>query len=344
MLGKTARRRSTNLCNVVGPGQGCSAQATQAKKQKAERRTEVCGGRERARAESEASEASEQCGRSVTQNSIEAQYKSDVPLAHAFPSFFFFFFLLLYNEQLHIFYYIYILASLPPIDLLLPSPSYSLSTQYSSLHSLTLSLSLLLILYSFCTLSALPLFLPTPFRSPSPSPSPPFLPPSLLYTLSSTMGATQSHSRSANGSTHTLNYKGRRSFSKDSLTQQYSSSGSALHLQPPYMASHPQTIKTRQNSHSSACSPPASFHSLSSSSLQRAFGRRRSSNQTVESVNSSIGSNTLCSGQSNSRSLPDAHSSGSPPEDQEFRWLHGRRYHNSSSLYMLPNDAEEVDR
>ncbi|KAF9926985.1 hypothetical protein FBU30_003594 [Linnemannia zychae] len=32
------------------------------------------------------------------------------------------------------------------------------------------------------------------------------------------------------------------------------------------------------------------------------------------------------------------------PDNHEFRWYHGRRYHNTPNLYMLPNDTEEVDR
>lgn len=176
----------------------------------------------------------------------------------------------------------------------------------------------------------------------------------LTHTHVLTMGATQSQIRTTNGGSYGRR-NGRRSFSKDSIHQHHGlqrSSASTHHLQPPgssaspSILSHPQLIKkNRKNSAAGSCSPPSSYISLSSSSLQRAFGRRRSSNQTVDSVPSSSGSVTLCSNQSSARFSGDTScAAGGSPSEEEFRWLHGRRYHNTSSLYMLPNDAEEVDR
>ncbi|CAO3566384.1 unnamed protein product [Mortierella alpina] len=181
------------------------------------------------------------------------------------------------------------------------------------------------------------------------------------------MGATHSSSRSVHGSTvHNSKYntvphvrrKGRSSFSKDRLHPQTStqqrqyltsnSSGSALHtsnhLQPPSPCAyygHPQY----QQHHPGSYSPPSS-NTSHTSSLHKAISRRRSSNQTVESMSSghcsTLGSTPNSSMHDYSRHSGE--SDGHPQDDHEFRWLHGRRYHNTSSLYMLPNDTEEVDR
>ncbi|KAG0371086.1 S-adenosyl-L-methionine-dependent methyltransferase [Gamsiella multidivaricata] len=174
------------------------------------------------------------------------------------------------------------------------------------------------------------------------------------------MGAAHSSSRSgtAHGnhsySAFSSSHKGRRSLSKDNLhnhrcnTQLHypipNNSGSALHhnnyLQPPSSPAykcHGRSQHSKNHApHHGSYSPPSS-HTSHSSSLQKAFGRRRSSNQTVESLPSSLGSNVTSSYSGES-------SAGGPFEEREFRWLHGRRYHNTDSLYMLPNDTEEIDR
>ncbi|ORY95974.1 S-adenosyl-L-methionine-dependent methyltransferase [Lobosporangium transversale] len=86
-------------------------------------------------------------------------------------------------------------------------------------------------------------------------------------------------------------------------------------------------------------------HSNNSSSLQKALSRRRSSNRTIE-TSSSHGSISL--NNNSSDHYRQHHHSDLPSHQEEgeddFKYYHGRRYHNTSSLYMLPNDSQEVDR
>ncbi|KAF9922105.1 hypothetical protein BGZ65_009865, partial [Modicella reniformis] len=99
-----------------------------------------------------------------------------------------------------------------------------------------------------------------------------------------------------------------------------------------------------QNSSASSSSPNASTHTSNSSSLQKALSRRRSSNRTAES-GSSHGSSGLSSNHQHNHLLPHDSQLASHQEEGEgdFKWYHGRRYHNTPSLYMLPNDSQEVD-
>ncbi|KAG0378376.1 hypothetical protein BGX24_003989 [Mortierella sp. AD032] len=66
------------------------------------------------------------------------------------------------------------------------------------------------------------------------------------------------------------------------------------------------------------------------------------SNQSVEST-SSRGSSSHNSIHSSAQHLPP-HAEEEVSTDDEYNYYHGRRYHKTSSLYMLPNDSEEVDR
>ncbi|KAF9540355.1 hypothetical protein BGW38_009873 [Lunasporangiospora selenospora] len=136
-------------------------------------------------------------------------------------------------------------------------------------------------------------------------------------------------------------------------SQNHSCTRSQQHLQIPSSFPATSTTKPLQYSTSSPSSgnPLTQHpqHHASSLSLQKTFGRRRSSNQTMESLSpSSHGSifSTTPNSSIHHDHLP-RHSEEHPDDlisGQEFRWLHGRRYHNTPSLYMLPNDTEEVDR
>lgn len=85
------------------------------------------------------------------------------------------------------------------------------------------------------------------------------------------------------------------------------------------------------------------FHPKCPPSIQQtALNRRRSSNRTTEST-SSRGSSSHNSIHSSAQHLPP-HAEEEVSSDDEFNYFHGRRYHKTSSLYMLPNDSEEVDR
>ncbi|KAF9433757.1 hypothetical protein BGZ76_009022 [Entomortierella beljakovae] len=158
------------------------------------------------------------------------------------------------------------------------------------------------------------------------------------------MGTIQSTPRSSHVGA-TSSQKGRPSFSKEQrhYYPQYSNNG-----QKPTSTLHPSP-KQQHTKQLYGSSPPSSH--TSQSSVQRAFGRRRSSNQTVDSLPSSLGS-TFASNSNGSIHQSDQYQTrhsgeathGQRTDDQDSRWMYGRRYHNTSSLYMLPNDTEEVDR
>ncbi|KAG0057010.1 hypothetical protein BGZ83_002248 [Gryganskiella cystojenkinii] len=180
--------------------------------------------------------------------------------------------------------------------------------------------------------------------------------------------SSSSKSSSARASTSSLPSKSRNSFTKDRFhshtlptSNSFSSpnqSGSTLgshhnhhhHLNAPksapasptqYQNSHPQY----QNNHGSLS--PAQQQQLFH---QQQKARRRSSNQTVDSSVGGGGGSTANSATSCTLSHPlsslSRHSEeGTVQGDhQEFRYLAGRRFHNTNSLYMLPNDTQEVDR
>ncbi|KAG0257997.1 hypothetical protein BGZ95_005085 [Linnemannia exigua] len=155
------------------------------------------------------------------------------------------------------------------------------------------------------------------------------------------------HYPSPNNSASTLN------------SNHYLSPASPSHNSHPQYRNHhsapihsPSSSTHRQGS----ISPPSSSNASSntSSTLQKAISRRRASSQTVESnISSSYGSTLASSPDRQHAYLSTRHSGeGSmaggfghlEKDDHEFRWYHGRRYHNTPSLYMLPNDTEEVDR
>ncbi|KAG0283514.1 hypothetical protein BGZ97_008512, partial [Linnemannia gamsii] len=121
---------------------------------------------------------------------------------------------------------------------------------------------------------------------------------------------------------------------------------------PQYRNHHHSAPIHNSSSHrQGSISPPSSnASSNTSSTLQKAISRRRASSQTVESnISSSYGS-TLASSPDRQHTYLPKHSGECAGgfghlqhDDHQFRWYHGRRYHNSPSLYMLPNDTEEVD-
>ncbi|GJJ75376.1 hypothetical protein EMPS_07734 [Entomortierella parvispora] len=191
------------------------------------------------------------------------------------------------------------------------------------------------------------------------------------------MGATQSslaHAPSPRAGHASNPAKSRNSFTKDrflshtlptassnnghhaypSPTNSASTIGSHHHLHPSSSApgsptqyhNHPQYTNHHVNNHHhhpqhSMTTPPSSQTS-NSSSLQKTFSRRRSSNQTVESTHS--GQCSVLHGSTTHSNTSHPLSRHSEESDQEFRFFYGRRFHNTSSLYMLPNDTQEVDR
>ncbi|KAF9137150.1 hypothetical protein BGX30_010516 [Mortierella sp. GBA39] len=156
------------------------------------------------------------------------------------------------------------------------------------------------------------------------------------------------HYPSANNSASTLN------------SNHYLSPASPSHAHnshPQYRNHHSAPIHSPSSHRHGSISPPSSNTSNSSSNnsstLQKAITRRRASSQTVESnISSSCGSTLVASSPDRQQAYLPRHSGegksaggfGQSQDDLEFRWYHGRRYHNTPSLYMLPNDTEEVDR
>ncbi|KAF9289389.1 hypothetical protein BGZ88_007758 [Linnemannia elongata] len=122
---------------------------------------------------------------------------------------------------------------------------------------------------------------------------------------------------------------------------------------PQYRNHHSAPIHSPSSHRQGSISPPSSNTSHTSSTLQKAISRRRASSQTVESNMSSSYGSTLASSPDRQHAYsprPSGEGKGTggfgylQQDDHEFRWYHGRRYHNTPSLYMLPNDTEEVDR
>ncbi|KAI9235592.1 MAG: hypothetical protein BYD32DRAFT_51821 [Podila humilis] len=160
------------------------------------------------------------------------------------------------------------------------------------------------------------------------------------------MGTVHSSARSTSSSSGKRNH-GNGNFSAKDLHYQYPSpnhSGSTINHHTFYQQHlHPQSPTS---THHSISSSPTSPHST----LQKAFSRRRSSNQTTDTQSShgSMGSHQGHSKHSHHSHHHHHHDSHHLPshteEPDEFRYFGGRRYHNTSSLYMLPNDTQEVDR
>ncbi|KAF9577645.1 hypothetical protein BGW38_007018 [Lunasporangiospora selenospora] len=134
-------------------------------------------------------------------------------------------------------------------------------------------------------------------------------------------------------------------------------------------SSSPSSLRygSRNNSRSTLDSPLAQSHSASASpppsrnntSLHKALSRRRSSNPAGSSHGLSKNAESMSIHSTNSKTSSNNHNASnhhhyhsdsgalhSHQEEGDFdcRWVNGRRYHNTSSLYMLPNDTEEVDR
>ncbi|KAI8597683.1 hypothetical protein EDD21DRAFT_209514 [Dissophora ornata] len=135
------------------------------------------------------------------------------------------------------------------------------------------------------------------------------------------------------GTSHSSSRPGKESYG--SSGQQYqaytsSSAGSTHSKYASYNSSATALDRNQQSGGSS--SPHISNHGSNSSPLQKALSRRRSSNRTTESSSSTH--------QHDSQHLPSHREEG--VEEYVFRF--GRRFHNTTSLYMLPNDSQEVDR
>ncbi|KAF9107660.1 hypothetical protein BGX27_008650 [Mortierella sp. AM989] len=119
---------------------------------------------------------------------------------------------------------------------------------------------------------------------------------------------------------------------KEHYNQQHGGSSSK------YATRNSSVAALDRHNHGGPSTQAGSIHnnSSNSTSLQKALSRRRSSNKPGE-TGSSHGS-THSGGQNDSR-MPSHQE-----DDEDYVWYHGRRYHNTDSLYMLPNDSQEVDR
>ncbi|KAF9200622.1 hypothetical protein BGZ49_009141, partial [Haplosporangium sp. Z 27] len=107
----------------------------------------------------------------------------------------------------------------------------------------------------------------------------------------------------------------------------------------PHTTGSATRYPTRNNSgtnldrHGSTSQSGGSIHNMGSS--QKSLNRRRSSNKAEPS---SSHSSTY-----NSHHHKNDHMPTHTEEESDYRYIYGRRYHNTSSLYFLPNDTEEVD-